>query len=53
MRNKRRFSLEFKRRVIEELLSGEGRAAQVIPGRSQGWGRSTTTNNKVVPDSTA
>lgn len=28
MRNQRRFSLEFKRQVIEELLSGESRPAQ-------------------------
>jgi len=29
MRNQRSFSLEFKRRVIEELLSGESRPAQL------------------------
>jgi transposase-like protein len=29
MRNQRRFSLEFKRQVIEELLSGQGGPAQV------------------------
>lgn len=29
MRNQRRFSLEFKRQVIEELLSGESRPAQL------------------------
>ena len=29
MRNQRKFSLEFKRQVIEELLSGESRPAQL------------------------
>jgi len=29
MRNQRNFSLEFKRRVVEELLSGESRPAQL------------------------
>lgn len=29
MRNQRRFSVEFKRQVIEELLSGESRPAQL------------------------
>jgi transposase len=29
MRNQRTFSLEFKRQVVEELLSGESRAAQL------------------------
>ena len=29
MRNQRSFSLEFKRRVVEELLSGESRPAQL------------------------
>jgi len=29
MRNKRTFSLEFKRQVVEELLSDEGRPAQI------------------------
>jgi len=29
MRNQRSFSLEFKRRVVEELLSGESRPAQI------------------------
>jgi transposase-like protein len=29
MRNQRNFSLEFKRQVIEELLSGESRPAQL------------------------
>ncbi len=29
MRNQRSFSLEFKRRVIEEILSGESRPAQL------------------------
>ena len=29
MRNQRSFSLEFKRRVVEELMSGEGRPAQL------------------------
>ncbi|MBM3708633.1 MAG: transposase [Actinobacteria bacterium] len=29
MRNQRRFSIEFKRQVIEELLSGESRPAQL------------------------
>jgi transposase-like protein len=29
MRNQRSFSVEFKRRVIEELLSGESRPAQL------------------------
>ncbi len=29
MRNQRSFSLEFKRQVVEELLSGESRAAQI------------------------
>ena len=29
MRNQRRFSLEFKRQVVEELLSGESRPAQL------------------------
>jgi len=29
MRNKRTFSLEFKRQVVEELLSGESSAAQL------------------------
>jgi len=29
IRNQRSFSLEFKRRVIEELLSGESRPAQL------------------------
>ena len=29
MRNQRTFSLEFKRQVIEELLSGESRPAQI------------------------
>jgi transposase len=29
MRNQRNFSLEFKRRVVEELMSGESRPAQL------------------------
>ena len=29
MRNQRSFSLEFKRQVVEELLSGESRPAQL------------------------
>ena len=29
MRNQRSFSLEFKRRVVEELMSGESRPAQL------------------------
>jgi len=29
MRNQRSFSLEFKRQVVEELLSGESRPAQI------------------------
>lgn len=29
MRNQRRFSLEFKRQIIEELFSGESRPAQL------------------------
>ena len=29
MRNQRNFSLEFKRQVVEELLSGESRPAQI------------------------
>ena len=29
MRNQRRFSLEFKRQVVEELLSGQSRSAQL------------------------
>jgi transposase-like protein len=29
MRNQRRFSLEFKRQVVEELLSGQSRPAQL------------------------
>jgi len=29
MRNKRSFSLEFKRQVVEELMSGESRPAQL------------------------
>src|SRR4030067_3211339 len=29
MRNHRSFNLEFKRRVVEELLSGESRPAQI------------------------
>ncbi len=29
MRNQRTFSLEFKRQVVEELVSGESRAAQL------------------------
>jgi transposase len=29
MRNQRSFSLEFKRRVVEELMSGESRPAQI------------------------
>ena len=29
MRNKRSFNLEFKRQVVEELLSGESRPAQI------------------------
>lgn len=29
MRNQRAFSLEFKRQLVEELLSGESRAAQL------------------------
>jgi len=29
MRSQRNFSLEFKRRVVEELLSGESRPAQL------------------------
>jgi transposase-like protein len=29
MRNQRNFSLEFKRQVVEELLSGESRPAQL------------------------
>lgn len=29
MRNQRTFSLEFKRQVVEELLSGESRSAQL------------------------
>jgi transposase len=29
MRNQRTFSLEFKRQLVEELLSGESRAAQL------------------------
>ena len=29
MRNQRRFSLEFKRQAVEELLSGESRPAQL------------------------
>ncbi len=29
MRNQRSFSLEFKRQVVEELLSGQGRPAQL------------------------
>ena len=29
MRNQRTFSLEFKRQVVEELLSGESRPAQL------------------------
>ncbi len=29
MRNKRSFSLEFKRQTVEELLSGESRPAQI------------------------
>ena len=29
MKNKRIFSLEFKRQVVEELLSGENSAAQL------------------------
>jgi len=32
MRNKRSFSLEFKRRVVEELMSGESRPAQLYRG---------------------
>ncbi|MBA7618005.1 hypothetical protein ES703_25324 [subsurface metagenome] len=31
MRNQRSFSLEFKRQVVEELLSGESRPAQLCP----------------------
>jgi len=31
MRNQRSFSLEFKRQVVEELVSGESRPAQLCP----------------------
>jgi len=43
MRNQRTFSLEFKRQLVEELLSGESRAAQlcrrhnITPSLLQHW----------------